>query len=135
MMVKRRTLLAATLGTSLFTACKGDMHQGTEMPQPSTKSVGIWIDQGGTAIPVASADFVENVSVKGLYFIPGPIAAKLPSGLRVEVSCERISTGHFHLGISHNDRLHCMGKYAGAFDVRVFPEGHSSYVVSVNWSA
>jgi hypothetical protein len=67
--------------------------------------------------------------------MPAPVGAKLPSGLRVEVSCERIETGHFHLGISHNDRLISMGKYAGALDVRLFPEGHTSYVVSVKWEA
>ena len=57
----------------------------------------------------------------------------MPTGLTVEVSCERIATGHFHVGISHNDRLYSMGKYEGTFDVRVFPENHSSYVVSVKW--
>lgn len=134
-MVQRRAILAATFGTPLLTACRGEEQQGTKMSHPPIKSVSIWVDQGGTANLIASADLIESVATKGLYSMPGPIAAKLPSGLRVEISCERISTGHFHLGISHNDRLHSMGKYAGALDVRVFPEGHSSYVVSVNWDA
>lgn len=62
-----------------------------------------------------------------------PVAAKLPSGLLVEVYCERITTGHFHVGISRNDKLHSPSKYSGSFDVRVFPERHSSYVVRMDW--
>jgi len=82
---------------------------------------------------LAGADLVESTLTKGLFGLPKPIAAKLPSGLQVEVSCERIVTGHFHVGISHNGKLHSMGKYTGPFDLRVFPERHSSYVVSVEW--
>lgn len=103
-------------------------------------SVGIWVDNPpppGTPERVsnrlAGANLVESGLTKGLYGLAQPLSAKLPSGLLVEVSCERITTGHFHVGLSHNGKLYSMGKYVGPFDVRVFPERHSSYVVSIEW--
>lgn len=105
-------------------------------------SVGLWIDNPPVpgspervSRPLVEAEFVERTEYKGLYSLSRPVSAKLPSGLLVDLSCERIATGHFHVGISHNGKLYSMGKYAGAFDVRVFPEGHSSYIVSVKWPA
>lgn len=105
-------------------------------------SVGIWIDNppplgspDRISTRLAGADLVESSLSKGLYGLAQPLFAKLPSGLQVEVSCERIVTGHFHVGISHNRKLHSMGKYTGPFDLRMFPERHSSYVISIEWRA
>ncbi len=99
------------------------------------RSASVWIDRAGASTAVGGADFKENSLAKGLHSLAQPVEVKLPSGLAVELSCERIATGHFHVGISHNGKLYSMGKYAGPFDVRVFPDGHSSYVVSVRWEA
>jgi hypothetical protein len=103
-------------------------------------SVGVWIDNppppgshDRISTRLVGAELVESSLTKGLYGLARPLAAKLPSGLLVEVSCERIATGHFHVGISHSGKLYSMGKYNGPFDVRMFPERHSSYVISIEW--
>jgi hypothetical protein len=133
--VKRREFLstaAAIPAVSALVGCERIAERGASMPsQP--RSVGIWLAAPGVSTLIAGADFVESATTQSVYSLPKPITAKLPSGLLVEVSCERIATGHFHVGISHNDKLYSMGKYAGPFDVRVFPDGHASYVVSVKW--
>ena len=132
--MKRRSVLCAGLA-SVAAASKSQTQKGSNVNQAPTKSVGIWVDQAGNSHCIAAGSLAERPSAKGLYGMAAPVSAKLPSGLRVEVSCERIATGQFHIGISHNDKLVSMGKYGGALDVRLFPEGHSSYVVSVKWEA
>ena len=73
----------------------------------------------------------ESTEYPGLCSMRGAGRFTLPSGLEVELSCERVPTGHFHFGIDHNGELIQMGKYAGFFTVRMMPPGHTSYIVEI----
>jgi hypothetical protein len=83
------------------------------------------------AILIAAGTLAPHPEHAGLYSMAAPLKAVLPSGLEVEVTCERVSTGHFHCGTSHSGELLAVGKYHGPFAIRVFPPGHQSYVLDV----
>ncbi|MDD2926557.1 hypothetical protein, partial [Rhodoferax sp.] len=83
------------------------------------------------AVRLVASQLVEHAQYKGLYSLPRPLAAKLPSGLHVEVTCERVATGHLHVGISHDGALVSAGKYTGPFTIRISPAGHQSYILDV----
>ncbi|MFC5609047.1 hypothetical protein [Variovorax soli] len=93
--------------------------------------VSVWTDVADTSSKVASGRLKPSASSPGLSSLVGPLKCQLPSGLNVEVSCERIPTGEFHVGILHDGELASMGKYAGMLAVRMFPRAHSSYVVNI----
>lgn len=133
--MKRREALAALItmaASPLITSCSLGRDQENWM-----LSVEIWTDSNpddfsnSKTIRLASADMHESKISKGLFSLPAPLTARLPSGLRLEVFCERVATGHFHVGISHNGELASSGKYSGPFTVRAFPADHSSYVLDV----
>lgn len=100
-------------------------------------SVEIWVDSNpgdlsnSTAVRLASSDMRESKAYEGLFSLATPLTARLPSGLKLDITCERVATGHFHVGISHNGGLASSGKYSGPFTVRIFPSGHSSYILDV----
>ncbi|WJN58393.1 hypothetical protein [Pseudomonas sp. SO81] len=133
--MKRRELLSALpvlASAPLLVSCSADDSQDGHM-----FSVEIWIDSNpdsfseSTAVRLASAQMTESSASPGLFSLPAPMSATLPSGLVLQVSCERVASGHFHLGISHDGQLVTSGKYSGPFTVRAFPAGHSSYVLDV----
>ncbi len=100
-------------------------------------TVEIWVDANpddfvrNRAICLVSAAMQAHPTHKGLFCLPSPIAQTLPSGLHLEVSCERTADGSFHVGFTHNGELVSSGKYSGSFTVRVFPPGYPSYVLDV----
>lgn len=100
-------------------------------------SVEIWIDSNlgdfsnSTAVRLASSDMRESETYEGLFSLATPLTARLPSGLKLEISCERVATGHFHVSISHDGELASSGKYSGPFTVRFFPTDHSPYILNV----
>lgn len=93
--------------------------------------VSVWTDVAGTSSKLVSGRLKPSPNSPGLSTLGAALKCKLPSGLNVEVSCERIASGEFHLGISHDGELASMGKYAGMLAVRMFPAAHSSYVVNI----
>lgn len=132
-MIRRHALWAATLlapTSTLVASC--DSRNMEESPSQASIEVSIWAErQRGVSDKLASAVLVQSTTAPGLQSLRTPLSCKLPSGLRVEVSCEQIPSGEFHLGLSENDELVSMGKYAGVLAVRLFPKGHSPYVVNV----
>jgi hypothetical protein len=100
-------------------------------------SIEIWVDSNpsdfsdSTAVLLASAEMRESETYRGLFSLPAPLTTRLPSGLELDISCERVATGHFHVGVSHDGELVSSGKYSGPFAVRCFPSGHSSYVLDI----
>jgi hypothetical protein len=94
----------------------------------------IWTDSNpddfpnSHAIRLAKADLTEHAQYKGLFSLQAPLVATLPSGLKIEATCERVASGDVHFGLSHNGELASMGKYSGLFTVRMFPGGGDSYI-------
>jgi hypothetical protein len=123
---------AMLIGLLQLAACTS-----VDMPLPDSFSVSVWVDSDpnnhmeSQAIFLASGVLTPHPEYAGLYSMAGPLKAALPSGLVVEVTCERVSTGHFHCGTSHSGELVTVGKYQGPFTVRLFPPGHQSYVLDV----
>ena len=94
--------------------------------------VSVWHElQPGVSTKLAGAAMKAGASA-GLLRLPKPLTCRLPSGLSLEVMCERIPTGEFHLSVTEGGRFASMGKYAGFLAVRYFPAGHSSYVINVD---
>ena len=134
--MKRReflTGLAAVLATPLLTSCSSEESRDKK----AMYVVELWTDSNpedfanSVAIRLFASQLVEHAEYKGLYLLPQPLAAKLPSGLNVEVTCERVATGHLNVGISHDGTLVSAGKYIGPFTIRVFPPGHQSYILDI----
>jgi hypothetical protein len=94
--------------------------------------VSVWAEESpGVSTRRAAALLEPSVHAAGLLTLRTPLSCVLPSGLKVGVTCERVPSGEFHLGIDEDERLVSMGKYAGPLAVRLFPAGHSSYVVNI----
>ena len=94
--------------------------------------VSVWSEKSaGASTKLASGLLEPSAHAEGLLTLRAPLKCELRSGLTVGITCERVSTGEFHLGIDENERLVSMGKYAGLLAVRFFPAGHSSYVVNI----
>jgi len=134
--MKRReflTGLVAVSATPLFTSCSSEESRNKK----AMYVVELWTDSkpedfvNSVAIRLSASQLVEHAEYKGLYSLPQPLAVKLPSGLNVEVTCERVATGHLNVGISHDGALLSTGKYMGPFTTRVFPPGHQSYIVDI----
>lgn len=134
--MKRReflTGLAAVAATPLLTSCSSEESRDKK----AMYVVELWTDSkpedfaNSVTIRLVASELVEHAEYKGLYSLPQPLAAKLPSGLNVEVTCERVVTGHLNVGISHDGALVSAGKYTGPFTIRVFPPGHQSYILDI----
>jgi hypothetical protein len=80
-------------------------------------------------VRIASAFLHASENYAGLFSLSSPLTAKLPSGLEVSITCERVPTGDVNCGVSHNGELSSVGKYSGAFTIRVFPPSHQSYIL------
>ncbi len=94
--------------------------------------VSIWAEESPHVSTRCTSAFLEpSIHAVGLLTLRAPLSCVLPSGLKVGITCERIPSGEFHLGIDENERLVSIGKYAGPLAVRLFPAGHSSYVVNI----
>lgn len=125
--------LVLAVGLPLLSACGP-----SPTPVSESFSVEIWTDSlpgnpvESQAVLLASGVMEPHHEHRGLYFLKAPVRATLASGLAVEVSCERVATGHFHCSMSHAGELVSSGKYTGPFTVRVFPKRHQSYVLDVN---
>ena len=95
----------------------------------------LWVDSNpenfmeSAAKRVASAPLEASANYAGLFSLKSPLTTKLPSGLEVSVTCERVPNGAVNCGVSHDGDLSTMGKYSGAFTIRVFPPGHQSYIL------
>jgi len=98
-------------------------------------AVEIWADSNpdnlinSVAVKVAETVLQQNEKYEGLF--SGSLKCDLPSGLTVSVTCERVPTGHWHVGISHNSDFISSGKYIGPFTLRMFPQDHPSYVLDI----
>ena len=94
--------------------------------------VSVWSEKSASASTKLASGLLEpSAHAEGLLTLRAPLKCELRSGLSVGITCERVSTGEFHLGVDENERLVSMGKYAGLLAVRFFPAGHSSYVVNI----
>ena len=60
---------------------------------------------------------------RGLFSLKSRRREKLPSGLQVEITCERVATGAIHFSLTHDRDLMLAGTYSGPFTVRMFPPG------------
>ena len=127
--------LVSFLGLPVLNACAP-----AGSPMPDSYVVEIWTDSNpenrmeSHAILLASGAMKPHAQYEGLHVLEAPVKAALPSGLSVEVTCERVATGFFHCGTSHAGKLVATGKYSGPFTVRVFPDGQQSYVLDVKAS-
>jgi len=135
--MKRREALSrfsVISAAPLIGACSNDKSSSSASPM---YSVELWIDSrpddfaNSEAKKIGSASLRESSTHKGLFSLAQPLGVALPSGLEVQVSCERVADGHFHFGLSHDGALASMGKYFGPFTVRMFPPGHQAYIVEV----
>jgi len=131
--MKRRHVLtsgAAVSGLSLLAACK-PAAQTPARADAGDVELSVWIDGAETSVRLALALLAPSTSSPGLLRLDAPLKCRLPSGLQLELTCERIATGEFHLGIAQDGAPVSMGKYAGMLAVRMFPAGHPSYVVNI----
>ena len=111
------------------------MEQIISIPSDELIEVSIWAEESaGMSTKRASALLEPSVHAEGLSTLRAPLSCVLPSGLKVGITCERVPGGEFHLGIDEDGRLSSLGKYAGPLAVRLFPAGHSSYVVNIERS-
>jgi hypothetical protein len=99
--------------------------------------VSVWIDSdpdnfaGSHALCLASAPLTESPDTPGRQALAETLCAELPSGLEVEVDCERNPSGELHCVVSHDGVLASVGTYAGPFSVRMYPPEDQSYVLEV----
>ena len=133
--MKRRDALVAFGALTMLPPLSSCSRAAETEGKRAMINVEIWVDSDpesaleNEAKPLGRAALVADPSDQSYSAIEAPLVVELPSGLVVAVTCERIATGHFHIGVSHNSDLFSMGKYAGPFTVRIFPASHSSYIL------
>lgn len=133
--MNRRDMLQAIAAASVTPVANGNADKPLSM-----YTLELWTDSDpknfaqSRAVRVASASLQASANYAGLFSLGSPLTARLPSGLEIEVTCERVPTGAINCGVSHNGALASMGKYSGAFTVRVFPLGHQSYILELKSS-
>ena len=133
--MNRRDLLHAIAATSV-----APFASGIAVESSSMYTLELWTDSNpknfaeSKAVRVASASLQASANYAGLFSLHSPLIAKLPSGLEISVTCERVPTGAINCGVSHGGELASMGKYSGAFTIRVFPPGHQSYILELKAS-
>jgi hypothetical protein len=95
--------------------------------------ISIWIDEDReTSVKVASAALIDSKQYEGHSGLSVPLEYVLPSGLLLTINCERVPTGNFNIGIAYGGELQMMlGVYSDRFVLRVFPPGHSSFVIKL----
>ncbi|HSX72047.1 MAG TPA: hypothetical protein VLF16_14045 [Pseudomonas sp.] len=120
--MKRREVLGALVtlaATPLLASCSPDDRQASSM-----FSVDVWVDSSPDNLANSQGD-------PGLFSPPAPLTTKLPSGLRLEISCERIASGHFHVGGFPRWAVGDIPKVFGPLHDQSFPDDHASYVLAV----